>query len=92
MPSFNDIATPPRNDVQRHVRRAWILPALRRLLDARQQERRHVGRHREIGPADVADLANLCKRQRRALGNAPRDIDLESDDLDRLYAGALSYW
>ena len=44
------------------------------------------------GAADVADLANLCKRQRRALGNAPRDIDLESDDLDRLYAGALSYW
>ncbi|MEM7225163.1 MAG: hydroxyacid-oxoacid transhydrogenase [Pseudomonadota bacterium] len=44
------------------------------------------------GEDDVGELATLCKRQRRALGNAPRDIDLEGDDLNRLFAGALSYW
>ena len=41
---------------------------------------------------DVPALAENCKRQRRALKNAPRDIDLDGGDLVELYAGALAYW
>ena len=42
------------------------------------------------GETDVADLAHHCRHQRRALNNAPRDIDDAA--LAGLYAGALSYW
>ena len=41
---------------------------------------------------DVEDLAALCKCQRRALQNAPRDIDLDGPDLAEIYSGALNYW
>jgi len=40
--------------------------------------------------SDVPQLARHCQRQRRALDNAPRDIDDAA--LEGLFAGALSYW
>ena len=41
---------------------------------------------------DVPALAAHCKYQRRAIQNAPRDIDLDGPDLGRIYEGALAYW
>lgn len=44
------------------------------------------------GHDDVPMLAAHCKYQRRAIQNAPRDIDPEGPDMVKLYEGALSYW
>ena len=41
---------------------------------------------------DVSALAERVRFQRRALGNAPRDIDVDGEDMHRLYEGALAYW
>ena len=40
--------------------------------------------------ADVAPLAKSAERQRRAVGNAPRETNYT--DLENIYRGALAYW
>ena len=43
-----------------------------------------------FGAGDVGPLARSAERQRRAIGNAPRDTNLT--DIEHIYQGALSYW
>ena len=43
-----------------------------------------------FGADDVVPLARSAERQRRAIGNAPRETN--ATDLEHIYQSALSYW
>jgi alcohol dehydrogenase class IV len=43
-----------------------------------------------FGAADVGRLADSAQRQRRAIGNAPRDTT--RDQIEEIFRGAVSYW
>lgn len=43
-----------------------------------------------FGPGDASRMADSAYRQRRAIGNAPRDTT--RDDIEAIFADAVSYW